>query len=316
VRAAFSVLIALAVAAPANAQSNAAAATIKFDQGRSLMKQSKFKEACAAFAKSQELDPQFGTQFNLAECQTHIGKLATAWLAYRDLGQRDTNAGRKQEANRRAKDLDKRLPKLLVKVAAPPQGLAVTIDEKDATALVGVESPVDLGDYEIRATAPGYAAFEETASVTAEGKTVTVTIELEEATAPKKPKKVKKPVEETRDEPRIEPSHRRRNGIVVGIAGGGLIVTGGVFGLRAQSSWDKAQQICPDRDCANAMDKARGDSLVDRARLSATFATAFVLGGAALTAGGIYLVLTAKSADTTTARIVPTANGAAVVGRF
>jgi tetratricopeptide (TPR) repeat protein len=307
-----------ALVAAAHAQSNAAAAVLQFDQGRALMKRGKYKEACAAFAKSQELDPQSGTQFNLAECQVHLGKLATAWLAYRDLGVRDSNAGRKQEASRRAKDLEKRLPKLLVKIDAPPPGLAVTIDDKDATSLVGVESPVDLGDYQIRATAPGYAAFEEAAAVTVEGKTVTVTIELEEGAAKPTKHKVKKPPGHT-DEPPIETSHRRRNGIVTAVGGVALLGAGGVFALRAQSNWDKAQQVCPDRNCANATNKASGDALVDKARGAATISTIFVIGGAVVSAGGLYLALTAKSADGATAlRIAPTAGGAAIVygGRF
>lgn len=169
----------LLCAAPAAAQGVQAAATAQFDQGRALMKQGRYKDACAAFEKSQELDAQNGTLFNLAECDARIGKLASAWLAYRDLAQRDSNPGRSKEAGRRARELEKRLPRLLLRLASPPPGFAVTIDGKDATPLLGVDNPVDLGRYTIRATAPGHATFEGTATLADEARTVTVRIELE-----------------------------------------------------------------------------------------------------------------------------------------
>jgi hypothetical protein len=323
-------------AATAVAQSSQAAATAQFDQGRALMKQHKYEAACAAFDTSQKLDPQLGTQFNLAECNAHIGKLASAWLGYRDLAQRDTNAGRRQESQRRARELEKRLPRLLVRISDPPAGLAVSINGRDATSLVGIESPVDLGDYQIRATAPGFAAAETSASVTDEGKTVKVHIALTRRDEPAAPSPTTAvpvaapttdgptdaPARPTRepatDEPAGPVSHRRRNGALIAIAGGGLVVTGAVFGLSARSSWNDAQALCPDRMCATAGDKQRGDSLVDSARTSAAVSTALVIGGAVITAAGIYLVTTAHPAQTTAFGVSPTNGGAVVVlgGQF
>src|SRR5262249_46777562 len=141
----------------------------EFDRGRALMKQHKYKEACAAFEHSQKLDPQSGTLFNLAECSAQLGKLATAWLTLRDLSTTDPNPGRRGEALRRATELEKRLPKLLVVSNSAPPGLEVTINGKPATSFLGVASPVDLGDYAIHATAPGFLAFEGTTSVVDEG---------------------------------------------------------------------------------------------------------------------------------------------------
>ena len=84
-------IITLLAAAPVHAQRkdaptkdprDIATATALFDRGRELLKQHSYQEACAAFENSQQLDPQFGTLYNLAECSTQLGKLATAWLAY------------------------------------------------------------------------------------------------------------------------------------------------------------------------------------------------------------------------------------------
>jgi tetratricopeptide (TPR) repeat protein len=350
VRAATELAIAcmLLCAAPAVAQNVEATATAQFDQGRALMKQGKYKEACAAFEKSQELDGQNGTLFNLAECNTRIGKLASAWLAYRELAQFDSNAGRGKEAGRRARELEKRLPRLLLRLASPPAGLAVTINGKDATSLVGIENPTDLGRYAIRATAPGYAAFETTASLTIEAKTVAVRLELikekedtvarpdrsarseprpeperpERSTARSEPRPepakreaeaAAEPEPEPADEPRAPTSHRKRNGVIAGVAGGGLIAVGVVFGLRARSDWNDAETVCPGRNCASAVDRQRGDALVDSARGNAAWSTGFFVGGAAVTAVGVYLIATARPDASTALRIAPTRGGAAVV---
>ncbi len=314
----FVIACVLAWSATATAQSSKAAATIQFDTGRALLKQGKYEEACTAFEASQKLDPANGTLFNIAECSEHLGKLSTAWLAYRELGQSDTDAGRKLEAGRRAKLLLRRLPKLLVRIDDAPSGLVVEINDTDRTALLGIESPVDLGEYAIHATAPGYKPFDTTAAVTTEGKTVKVTIELEEKQDVANPRPQKKKKKKTLVEPSVEVSHRARNGVLVGIAGGVVLVTGGVFGLQARSKWSDAEVLCPDKMCSSSADKQLGDGLVDSARSDATKSTVLVLGGAAIVGVGIYLVVTKKPARSTTAMIAPARGGGAVVlgGRF
>jgi Flp pilus assembly protein TadD len=77
------------------------------------MKEKNYPEACAAFERSQKLDPQWGTLYNLATCYAQSDRLASAWVAYRELAQRDTNPARRKDAAQKAKDLEKRLPRLL-----------------------------------------------------------------------------------------------------------------------------------------------------------------------------------------------------------
>jgi hypothetical protein len=328
VKVATSIAIACVLAATsAHAQTNQAAATAQFDQGRALMKQKSYAEACKAFETSQKLDPQVGTLFNLADCHAHVGKIATAWLEYRDVGQRDTNAGRRKEANRRAKELDKRLPRLVLDIATPPSGFAVTINDDDATQTIGIESPVDPGKLAIRATAPGYAPFETTKSITVEGKTVHVAIEMTRggdtvsrsdarpvpASSDDKPA-IASPAPTAPDGSYRETSHRQRNGTIVALAGGGAVAIGALFGLRARSNWDDAQTLCPAHMCATADERARGDSLVDSARSNAAIATGFVVAGAAVAAVGIYYAVTGAPQPTTTSLRLAPATGGAIVG--
>jgi hypothetical protein len=312
-----SVLLAcLLFAAPAHAQSPQAAAVVQFDKGRALLKQNKFEEACKAFNESQKLDPANGTLFNIAECSEKIGKLATAWLAYRELAQTDTNAGRKSESTRRAKALEKRMPKLLVRIDDAPPGLVVTINDKDSTALLGNESPVDLGEYKIHATAPGYEPFDRTENIATEGKTVKVSLELDETPTAENPTPKKK---HRAPPPETPTSHRGRNGALLGVAGGAALVTGVIFGLKAKSNWSDAEDLCPDHTCTNPMTKMRGDDLVASARSDATKSTVLVILGAAIGGAGIYLIATKPNATSTTAlRLLPHPTGGALVldGRF
>jgi len=85
-------------AQPSAASQASTAAGALFDKGRQYLTAGKYAEACAAFEHSQQLDPQLGTLFNLATCNAHLGKLATAWGEFHDIAQRDTNKTRRAAA--------------------------------------------------------------------------------------------------------------------------------------------------------------------------------------------------------------------------
>jgi tetratricopeptide (TPR) repeat protein len=301
---------------------------LQFDKGRALMKEKKYAEACAAFEQSQKLDPQLGTLYNLGICYAELGKIASAWTAYREVGQRDANAGRKKEANRRAKELEKRLPKLLVTIAAAPPGLAVTLNGADVTALVGADSPVDPAEYKVKATAPGHAPWEATVKL-AEGKTTTLAIELRPAAKdPGRSVAAARPpspggaapdgaapdgaaVGAAADRPpsRTGSSTRKKLGLVLGIGGSVSVAAGVVSGVLARSKWNEARALCGgDAICDDPATLAQGNALVDDARLRADLSTGLVLGGAVLLGAGAVLWLTAPkapAASDTALRLTP-----------
>src|SRR5947199_4759427 len=80
------VALVVALAAPAFAQpsSSKISAEALFEQGRALMNQGNFAQACPKFADSQKLDPSSSTLLNLANCYEKLGKTATAWATYRE----------------------------------------------------------------------------------------------------------------------------------------------------------------------------------------------------------------------------------------
>jgi hypothetical protein len=349
-------LAALGTPAAAQPSGQAAAATAQFDKGRALLKDKRYAEACAAFEQSQKLDPQWGTLFNLAACYAQSGKLASAWAAYRELAQRDTNAGRRKESARRAKALDKRLPRLAIKAADAPVGLVVTLDGADVTGLVGTDSPIDLGPHKIHASAPNHKDFDAATTITDEARTAVVAIALEPAAEPAhaparsapvairpSPVAIRQEPAARRDPVGKEPpapveapaagvaavdaaprSRRRTYGVIVAAGGGALVVTGLVFARLASSKWSDAKALCgDDLMCDTNSDLAAGNQLVSDARSQATLSTAFVIGGAAAIGVGAYLFLTAPSgagATSTALRITPGASpeglSLTVAGRF
>ncbi|HSN28112.1 MAG TPA: hypothetical protein VLT45_17620, partial [Kofleriaceae bacterium] len=63
----------------ASAQSAGAQAEVLFRDGRKLMGEGKYAEACAALEESQKLEAATTTLLNLASCREKLGQLATAW---------------------------------------------------------------------------------------------------------------------------------------------------------------------------------------------------------------------------------------------
>src|SRR5579884_2436455 len=116
--------------ASAQEQSSEAAATALFDQGRSLMQQGKYADACPKLAESERLAPSGGTLLNLADCYEHTGQTASAWAAWKDAAARANAAGKadvEKRALARAAALEPNLAKLAISVdtASDVPGLQV-----------------------------------------------------------------------------------------------------------------------------------------------------------------------------------------------
>ena len=133
------------------------------------------------------LDPGIGTQFNLADCNEHIGKLASAWAGFLEVAAASKTANqadREKVARKRAAALEPRLPKLAVDVTGAPTGLEVKRDGiVIGSAAWGTSVPVDPGTHKVSATAPGKQTWETTVT-TSEGKTARVSVPRDLPAAP------------------------------------------------------------------------------------------------------------------------------------
>lgn len=143
---------------------DAAHAQTLIREARALMHTGNYRDACPKLEESLRLEAGIGeagigTQFDLADCNEQIGKLATAWAGFLAVASQSKAANqndREKSARRRARALESRLPKLVIAVSSAEQGLEV---KRDGIALDtagwGAAVHVDPGTHRVTVTVPG-----------------------------------------------------------------------------------------------------------------------------------------------------------------
>jgi hypothetical protein len=142
------------VLASAPALADKAAADAAFDEAKRLAAAGNLADACPKFEVSYNEDPQVGSLLNLADCHERLGKLATARAEFHtavELAHQRKDA-RESYARERAGKLDPRVAHLVMHRRAGIDGLHVKLDERDVTAMVDVELPIDSGHHVIATT--------------------------------------------------------------------------------------------------------------------------------------------------------------------
>ncbi len=314
-----------AVPGVASAQSaqDKAAADVLFQQGKKLMLDNKFSDACPKFAESLRLDTGLGTMLWLADCYERSGKTASAWGQFQEAAETaaKTKDAREKVARERSKQLEPRLVKLQVVVAESNvvPGLEVRRDGSlIGKPLWGTAVPIDPGSHELVATAPGFKTWEGSIDASAVGKTATVTIP--KLTPDEAPKDAPVVVVAPKELPKGDRGNMQRTiGLVaggVGVVGVGL---GVVFGLSAKSKLadSNANGHCqPNNHCDEIGFQSRSDSK-DAATLSTV---AFAVGGVALAAGAVLYFTAPKGPQKAGLQLVPQvgrgAGGLDILGRF
>ena len=285
-------LAACVFAAPAvaHAQTNAtsaAAAEKLFQEGRTLMGDGKYADACPKLAESLRLDPAVGTALNLAECYEHVDKFASAWVTYRKaetMARRANQQERYTHAAARAEALEKSLSYITISVPSHPKGLAVTRDgEPVGEAAWGTAVPVDGGTHVVESSAPGRRTWKKVLQLAPRGAREKIELpELEHA-----PDVATDPNASTSGDTAFP--LQRTAGWAAIATGAVALGVGVVFGFVAKSKNDDATtNHCSSVDC-----DARGVTLTQDAKSAALFSTILVATGGVLAVGGVVLVLTA-----------------------
>ena len=237
-----SLVMILAFMSPLWADSNEDEATALklFLEGRTLMKQGRYKSARARLEASAKLNQTLGTSLNLAVCYERLGKITSAWSLYQkveELALRANDKERAEYARNRGRVLAPRLPSIVILVPY----ITLISDIKIArngheirNTLLGESIYVDPGLHQIMAVARGYRAFKTTVKVT-EGSEVEVKIPMLE------PEPV---VDEPSDVPKLPWLKRHRSsaiasGISVALLGAGL-----GLGRSTWTSYDALAQTC------------------------------------------------------------------------
>jgi hypothetical protein len=321
----------LALHGPGRAQS--AEAEVLFREGRKQIKAGNLNAGCDKLAASERLETSVGTLLNLGDCREKLGKLASAWAAFRKAEAIATRAGddgkRRAEARRRAARLEPNLANLVIQVDRRIDGMVVRRDGMvvDAAAW-NTAVPVDPGNYAIVVEAPGRVAWRTTVPIAARTRRQVVAVpELERAPlAEPAPAVALSPTGDPGASVTTVPvgieSHRRSRtwstarkvSVGLGVAGLGAVGAGVYFGVQARDLQSRADDRCPLAVCADP----EALRLNDEAQRSAMRANIFYIAGGAAVAAAAVIWIVGKPGDETI--VTPTVGdrevGLSVAGRF
>jgi hypothetical protein len=135
-----------------------AAAEALFRAGREYAEARDWSNACPMFLESNRLDFALGTLMNLAACDDHFGKVASAWGRYREvLDSLPPGDDRRPFVAESVARLERLVPRLRVFLTASAvEGTIVTRDGIElGEASIGADLPVDPGEHSIAVAAPG-----------------------------------------------------------------------------------------------------------------------------------------------------------------
>jgi hypothetical protein len=270
------------VAIAPRAGADDATAEALFEEGRALMERGEYDGAAAKLVASYKLDAALGTLLNLALCHERTGRIATAWVEYRD-GLAKATAARDDDrirfATQRIAVIEPRLSHLTVHVRGKTDGLAITRDDVvvDAAA-INVAVPVDPGVHVLRATAAGKRDWRHTVTVADHDENVDVP-ELEAL-----------PVVATPAAVRVDAKGwtQRNTAAVVGTVGATVLVGGLVFGSFAALRWSDARARCVQTESGLGCDPI-GLGFAGDASSFATASTIFVVTSAVVIASALVI---------------------------
>jgi hypothetical protein len=304
---------------------DSAAAEALFEEARRLADAGKYAEACPKFAESNRLDPGVGVLMYLGACYERLGRVASAWAAFREAREGAATQGRADRvttAEERIRALEPRLPRLRIDVPvdANISGLAIARDELPVNeATWGTPIPVDPGNHVVTATAPGYEPWE-TQVEAKEGQLAALEVPpLRLVRASAAPAGAAGPTGAPSGgandgAPSDTGSGQRTAAVIVMGVGGASLVAGTIFGIVASSHWSSAQEECsagePLRCSQTGLDS------IDASETTGLASTIFFVVGGAAAAGGAVLWFTAPTGNTSSASIGLQPGGVRARGTF
>ena len=255
-----------------------------FEKGKADMSAGRNASACAAFAESQDLDPQEGTLLALGLCREQEGKLLRAFAALRDVSASATRSARDDRLRVARAALARITPKIGRVVVRAPKANACSSLRLDADVLaradVEREVPVEPGSHRVVCVRPSGSEWTSDVAVTAGATAIVVPPEPSSndigAPAPR-------PTETTTPSGGLSPLW----GWGFGAAGLVTLGIGGFFGIRAFDKWSDVEDRCEPRACR---DRTALDDASD-ARTAATVSNITLVAGAVLLAAGIYILV-------------------------
>ncbi|MDB5220411.1 MAG: hypothetical protein JWO86_8338 [Myxococcaceae bacterium] len=299
-------LASVTVTTAARAQSGTALSL--FNEGRALASQGRYEEACDRFARSDALEHKVGTLLNLGDCNEHLKKFASAWVAdsQAEALARRLNDPRAKDAHEAAARVEPLYARLVIVVEATYPGLVVKRnDTKVEAAEFNATIPVDPGPQTITVNATGRTPWQTNVRL-AEGESHTIRVPALEP--------VPGGAADTSPPPVVPENGSSRSTVALGLEiGGGVVLAGGLlFGAFALSTWSSVTSACPNARCPNEAQRAAHASDVSRASTFGVVSTIGVAVGGAALITGIVLHLTAPGKSVSLAPTFDHAGGGLV----
>jgi hypothetical protein len=238
--------------------------TTAYAEGVALANAGRWEEAEKRFRRVVAIRAAPPALFTLGQAEEHTGELASAERTYDAalVGARAAGNTEVAEACRRAlAAIGPRVPRVVVRLASPAPGAAVTIDGVSVAS--DQATKLDAGEHVVAAQAPGRKPFQTRAKV-APGQSLEVTIQLDPLAAPPPPAGPEAPS----SAPPAEARSRLPLGpLVLGGAGVVATIAGIVVRFAGQSSYDSASGQCgsggcPQQSTVDAGNGARTQMLV------------------------------------------------------
>ena len=268
-----------------------------FEEGRTLVLQKQFDQACPKLAESLRLERGIGTALWLADCLEKSADLDGAWTRFREAADIAAQAHDDREAiaRRRQTSLETRVARHRLVVAADDAELSLQRDGVPVPAgEVGQELAIKAGVHTFTATAKGRQSWSAVIEITPRPDAVIVNVPVLAAA----PVIVAATLEPPIRAPHATASHvavhradalsgKRVAAISLASIGVVAIGTGTYFGLRAGSTYDRSNA---DGHCttANVCD-ATGKTLRSDAKGQALVSTIGFAAGAAGIGAGVLL---------------------------
>lgn len=314
-RGAFGVLALLCAlgtyASPASAQSTGPtteelkAARELFQEAFKDEQEKRYPEALDKFQRVAKVKESASVRYRIATVLVAMGRLREARDMYRALAAAKSSLPPSDHetadsAAERAAELDRRIPKLALRVQDnPPEDLRVTVDGAPVPASTTTRViELDPGDHVVAASGRGAAPTEHTVTLPDGGGEVPHTVTLVPAEKP------------------VEAAHKNKTPAWIAIGGGGaLLVAGGALLLAREGAIDDINTNCPLRQCP-ASKRSDVESDQSRAELFGQLGVGLgVVGLAAIGVGVYWLVKSPPSTSATAAvpvKLIPTGRGFAL----
>jgi hypothetical protein len=274
-----------------------AAADALFRRGREAAERGDWAGACPKFAESQRLDPAPGTLLNLADCEEHMGQLATSYehfkTAVETMGPSDD---RIPFAKQHMASVEKRVPHLTLNASAGLSDRARVMrdDVQLGSASFGVALPVDPGTHAVVVRVPGHVDRRVVVTLKpGDAQMITLAAgEVESTAAASVAPLAPNVAPSTPERPgRAGTNPARVIGVVLGVAGIAGVGVGGVAGAFVLSKKSIVDDPSHCDQVTHACDRTGTNAARDGRTLSAASTVGFAAGAALLVAGVIALAV-------------------------